>query len=63
MLRRHETDGGDRATAIVISDPLLDDATILISASLMAFNAVAYPKPGEMVPVCERDILPSGDGA
>ena len=44
MLCMSEAEDKDRAVAIAISDPLLDDVTILMSAALMAFNATLVPK-------------------
>jgi hypothetical protein len=57
-----------RATGMAISDPLLDDLTLLISAALMAFNAIPCPKVGAICGEAfdgddERDSLKVGGGA
>ena len=57
-----------RAAGMAISDPLLDDLTLLMSAALMAFTAFPCPKART---VCgepldgdnERDSLTGGGGA
>jgi hypothetical protein len=57
--------------SLEISDPLLDDVTLLMSAALMPFSVIPHPKAQEKVAVCGvpfdssegHDSLPHGGGA
>jgi hypothetical protein len=57
----HKCEGKSSAVDPAISDPLLDDSTILMSAALMAFRDTVSAGPRDKGG--ERDTLPDGGGA